>query len=195
MELGGFPAFFSAVHAERPGPLFPPMPLRKFVFPGWRGRVEDSNLIDTAAELSRHDSPFNLDEAGLCRDVGATLPATASLAERHAKLQAATNRRLFSQLAPILHSDLFPVDLLEKKAGSKRGAEARRRREAIEAQVNACPWVVMQGATANARLPSRTPFVSSMVLALAGGRCTGNAWDGYRRSWGRRGRRRGCWGC
>lgn len=136
MEVGSFPAYFSAVNSEKPGALFPPMPLRKFAFPSWRGRVSDTNLIDTAAELSAHKSPFNLDEPEFCRASAASLPSGASLAERHARLQAETNRRLLAHLAPVLRSDLFPRDLVNtKSAGFKRGrdAAAARRREAIAA--------------------------------------------------------------
>lgn len=136
MEVGSFPAYFSAVNSEKPGALFPPVPLRKFVFPSWRGRVSDTNLIDTAAELSAHKSPFNLDEPEFCRASAASLPSGASLAERHARLQAETNRRLLAHLAPVLRSDLFPRDLVNtKSAGFKRGrdAAAARRREAIAA--------------------------------------------------------------
>lgn len=138
-ELGGFPAFFSAVHSEKPGALFPPMPLRKFVFPGWRGRASDTNLIDTAVELTAYESPFNLDDESLCRSIIAGLPPGTKPSERHAKLQTATNRRLFLQLAPVLHSDLFPLELVApaRAAGVKRGRDdaQRRRREVLEAQV------------------------------------------------------------
>ena len=148
-ELGGFPAYYSAVHSEKPGALFPPMPLRKFVFPGWRGRISDTNLIDTAVELAAHDSPLNLDSESFCRLSTQALPAGSCLEARHAKMQAATNRRLLSQLAPVMQSDLFPLELVAppRIAGVKRGrdtAALRRRRDLLEAQV---PCSVLLAAT------------------------------------------------